>query len=160
MGLLFSKKGSVISQNFRLIDDLPQAKVSKGVILEVCLYDEYLELAGLKKPLTLNYSQITDIYYGVETEIVQKNKSVIGRAVAGGLLLGGVGATVGAISGTGKKEEKHHKFLFIISYTSSSGQDAFLKFEDISTLKGLKLANKLKELCNIKDALEESSTQL
>jgi len=105
MGLFFSKKGSIISNYFMTLEDISTLK--KGNATEISLYDEHLELSApiLKSPLTLNYSQITDVYYGVETEIVQKSKSVIGRAVAGGLLFGEIGAAVGAISGAGKKEE-------------------------------------------------------
>ncbi len=41
----------------------------------------------------------------VLTEQQLKNKSVIGRAVIGGILFGGVGAVVGGISGTGQKTQ-------------------------------------------------------
>lgn len=37
-------------------------------------------------------------------EITEKDKSVIGRAVVGGLIFGAVGAIVGGMSGIGKKE--------------------------------------------------------
>ena len=62
-----------------------------------------------------------------------------------------VGAVVGAVSGTGTKQKKEHKFYFIISYTSSTGEDKFIQFEDTRLYKGAKVAAKLKELCNIKE---------
>lgn len=39
------------------------------------------------------------------TEEQAKNKSVIGRAIVGGVLFGGVGAVVGGLSGVGQKKK-------------------------------------------------------
>ena len=39
------------------------------------------------------------------TEEEAKNKSVIGRAIVGGVLFGGVGAVVGGLSGVGQKKK-------------------------------------------------------
>lgn len=161
MGLFKSTKGSVISENFVLLEAVGQLRT--GSVIDVALYDDHLTLTEMftkKPPISLKYSQITDVYYGVQTEIVKKDKSPIGRAVAGGLLFGGVGAVVGAVSGTGTKEKKVNKFLFIISYTSSSGEAQFLQFEDTRLYKGPKLTKKLKELCGISDAAPVEITEL
>ena len=149
MGFLKNKKGSIISDYFMLKKDVGQLKRNNAV--DVALYDDHLELSApiSQQPISLRYDQITDVYYGFETEITEKNKSVIGRAVLGGFLFGGVGAVVGATSGTGKKEKKETKRVFIISYTSKSGNQDFLQFEDTRAFKGYKLSQKLKELCNI-----------
>lgn len=150
MGLFSSKKGSIISEPFMLLESVGQ--LQKDLAVEVALYDDYLELTApfmKKTPITLKYAQITDVFYGLQTEVVQKSKSPIGRAVAGGLLFGGVGAVVGAVSGTGKKEKKVSKFYFIVSYTSSAGEEKLLQFEDTRLYKGRKLANQLKELVGI-----------
>ena len=162
MGFLKSTKGSVISEFFKPLQDLGPIKADTDVV-DVALYDDHLEIkANLKKhePITLQYSQITDVFYGQETEVVEKDRSVIGRAVAGGLLFGGVGAVVGGISGVGKKEKKVTKLLFIISYTAKDGQDAFLQFEDTRRYKGPKLAAKLRELCGIEPEKAEEVTTL
>ena len=150
MGIFSSKKGSIISEPFMLLESV--GHLQNGLAVEVALYDDYLELTVplmKKTPITLKYAQITDVFYGLQTEIVEKSKSPIGRAVAGGLLFGGVGAVVGAVSGTGKKEKKVSKFYFIISYTSSAGEEKLLQFEDTRLYKGRKVANKLKELVGI-----------
>ena len=140
MGFFKNTKGSLISDYFKLTKDVAQLKA--GNMYDVALFDDYVQIGSVK----LMYDQITDVYYGVETEITSKNKSVIGRAVAGGLLFGGVGAVVGAVSGTGTKTTKDKKFVFVISYTSSTGEDAFITFEDTRLYKGVKVAGKLKEL--------------
>lgn len=149
MGFFKSKKGSIISDYFKLTDNLGVYK--NGDMVDVALYEDHLIIMSpvLKQEIKLNYNQITDVFYGLKTEIIEKEKSVIGRAVAGGLLFGGVGAVVGGISGTGTKEKKERHFYFIISYISNAGEDKFIQFEDTRLYKGIKVANKLKELCGV-----------
>ena len=150
MGLFKSKKSSIISDIFVIQEDV--GKLTKGMAVEVALYDDHLELTAplfVKTPISLQYAQITDVFHGMQSEIVEKNKSSIGRAVAGGLLFGGAGAIVGAISGTGTKQKTVNKLMFIISYTSSAGEEAFLPFEDTRHYKGRKLAGQLRELCGL-----------
>lgn len=160
MGFFKNNKGSIISDIFKIEQDVGELKT--GFAVDVTLYDDHLTLSNfaVKQPITLNYSQITDVFHGYITEIQEKEKSVIGRAVTGGLLFGGAGAVVGAISANGKKEKKVTKLMFIISYTSSAGEDCFLQFEDTRHYKGKKLSEKLKELCNIKPKEPETITAL
>lgn len=99
------------------------------------------------------------MFYGGKTELIQKPKSVIGRAVVGGVIFGGVGAIVGAASGTGTKTGKKTHLYFIISYTSSDGEDKYIQFEDTRMYKGLKLSKKLKELAHI-ESTPTSNIQL
>lgn len=149
MGFFKKKKGSVISEHFKLLENV--AMFSKGYMYEVALYDTYLEITSLqKKTVTLNYNQITDVFYGVETELKNKPKSVIGRAAIGGLLFGTTGAIVGAISGNDSQTKERH-FYFIISYVGSDGVDKYLQFEDTRLFKGLKLSQKLKEFTDTSD---------
>lgn len=151
MGFFKSTKGSIISDYFKLCK--AHANLQADLMYDVALYDDHLTITppfGGKQETTLNYSQITDVFYGLKTEVVNVNKSVIGRAVTGGLLFGGVGAVVGAVSGTGKKAKKESNFYFIISYTSSAGEEKFLQFEDTRLYKGAKVAAKLKDLCGVK----------
>ena len=150
-----SKKNSIISDYFNLLEDIGNLKSNN--MYDVALYSEYLEIKNLLGSVKLKYEQITDVYYGNQEEIIKKDKSIIGRAVIGGLLLGGVGSIVGAISGIGEKTKKVNRKVFIISYTSSSGNDAFILFEDTRLYKGDKVANKLKELCNIQDIAKDST---
>ena len=148
MGFFTKTKGSIISDYFKLLENV--GTLTAGNMVNVELYDDHLDVKEVKNSVSLNYSQITDVFYGLQTEVTTQSKSVIGRAVAGGLLFGGVGAVVGAVSGVGTKDKKERHFYFIVSYTSSSGEDKFLQFEDTRLYKGSKVAVKLKELCNIK----------
>lgn len=152
MGFFKSKKGAIISDYFKLLEDIGGGYTANNMY-DVALYDEYLEISSsfAKNKINLDYSKITDVVYSAEIEEIQKSKSSIGRAIAGGMLFGGVGAVVGAISGTGTKTKKERHFYFIIAYTSAQGEEKFLQFEDTRLYKGTKIAKKLKELCRLED---------
>lgn len=160
MGLFNKGDKPLIEDNFKLMQ--PLAGLTEGNMYTVKLFNDKLTIKNplIKTTVELNYNQITDVYYGLETEISTHNKSVIKRALVGGLLFGGLGAIVGAVDGTGKKDKKEKHFYFIISYTSSSGEDSFIQFEDTRLYKGSTVAKKLKELCNIKDEVIPDNIQL
>lgn len=106
----------------------------------------------------LRYDQVTDVAYESSFEKVAVSKSPIGRAVAGGLIFGGAGAIVGAISGTTTKTKNEINFHLIIAYTSKDGEDKFLQYEDSSVLGAGKFVKALKERCGI--GLTEQSSEL
>ena len=159
MGFLKSEKGTIISDMFQLIEE--HANLQPNWVYEVMLFEDHLQIkqkVGGKANATLKYSQITDVFHGYRTEIVEKQGSPIGRAVVGGLLFGGAGAIVGAMTAD-KKSKKETHLYFIISYKSSTGEDKYIQFEDTRQYKGKKLANKLMELCNItKDTTNNNSS--
>jgi hypothetical protein len=148
---LFNKDNAILKDNFKLVQSV--GGLPEGNMYVLSLYDDKLTITAplIKTTVELKYEQITDVFYGLETEITTHNKSVIKRALVGGLLFGGLGAVVGAVDGTGTKEKKSRHFYFIISYKSSAGEDAFIQFEDTRLYKGIKLSKKLKELCHIED---------
>ena len=55
--------------------------------------------------------------------IEEKQKSVVGRGVAGALLFGPAGAIVGGISGTGTKKTKKSESVLVISYYGKNEED-------------------------------------
>ena len=54
--------------------------------------------------------RLSDVFYGMETELKDKPKSTIGRAAVGGLLFASAGAIVGAISAGNKKQVKERQY--------------------------------------------------
>ena len=139
MGFFKSTKGSIISDTFYLMEEV--LDFSKGMY-DVALYEDHLEITSKqKRKLLLDYDQITDVFYGVRTALVDKPKSIIGRAAIGGILFGSTGAVIGAASAM--KPEKKTKIYFIISYSSSGGEDRYIQFEDTKRYKGLKISKKL-----------------
>ncbi|MCQ2308078.1 MAG: hypothetical protein MJ000_11045 [Bacteroidales bacterium] len=157
VGFFKSNKGTVISEMFKITEDFAMFK--SGQMVNVNLFDTELKLhsPGTKNDATLEYSKITDVFYGPQSSIVEKDKSIIGRAVVGGLLFGGAGAIVGAMTANGKKEKQLNRIMFVISYTGSNGMNKFIALEDTRLYKGKKLSEKLKELCNITDQEPEQA---
>lgn len=56
-----------------------------------------------------------------EQEIIEKQKSVLKRALVGGVMLGGVGAVVGGLSGVGNKQKSKERYYIGIEYTETDG---------------------------------------
>ena len=146
MGFFRNEKGTIISEYFKLIE--PHANFLVGMMHDVQLYQDHILIKCGKLAAELQYNQITDVFYGMETEITEKEHSPIARAFIGGALFGGAGAIVGAMTATQKTKKR--TFYFIISYTASdNGEEKIITFEDTRLYKGAKLAKKLKELANI-----------
>ena len=127
MGFLRSKKGSIISDYFCAADDIGQKAAA----------------------VVLPYVWITDVVYRSQVQTVAKDKSPVKRAVVGGVLFGSTGAAVGAISGLGKKEVKHRRWLLILSGTLADGRAFSWTFQDTRLYKGPKVAAKLRKLCGV-----------
>lgn len=79
--------------------------------------------------LRISYNDITNIssHYYTEEEI--ENKSVIGRAIVGGVLTGGIGAIVGGMSGVGSKKKSKKVPAFEIGYIKN-GVESTILLED------------------------------
>lgn len=67
-------------------------------------------------PLNIHRSQIVSISHKSESEIQQVSKSVVGRAIVGGILTGGIGAIVGGMSGMGSKSKNVDVHYLIIHF--------------------------------------------
>ena len=151
---LFSKKEKDIKATLKSSDN--------GFMYNLVLLEDRLQigipLAKTDQLKTLRYDQIRDVIYESDIEKISKSKSPIGRAITGGLLFGGAGAIVGAISGTGAKEKKEHHFYLIINYISKDGEDKFLQYEDQSLGAGMKFYKSLKEKAGIQEP--EQSNEL
>lgn len=59
---------------------------------------------------SIHYSQIASVEYIEAAKVIEEKKSVIGRALLGGIILGPVGAIVGGISGTGSNQKAANGF--------------------------------------------------
>ncbi len=80
-------------------------------------------------PVHLKFEQITGVNVVSEKEIIEKSKSVVGRAVVGGVLLGHLGTIVGGMSGIGNKQKSEIHYFMVINYKSQSGEIKVLSFE-------------------------------
>ena len=113
--------------NFKLIDGIPgwgqNILVIKAQLLSDRIYFSKSPFDGRCETISLMYDQITgtDIYS--EDEIIEKSKSVVGRAAIGSLF-GPLGGIIGGMSGMGKKQVTQTKYYYVISYISASGTEA------------------------------------
>ena len=80
------------------------------------------------EPVHLKYEQIIDIDTTSDEKTTEKNKSVVGRALVGGMLMGEVGAIVGGMSGTGSKKTTRTSYYMVINYKSINEEIKELKF--------------------------------
>ena len=107
--------------SFSGIENFPK-KMSLRLILGKDRFD-IKTVSSNKEFRYLNYSQIKDVGIVTEKEIQEADKSVVGRAVVGGLLLGPLGAVVGGVSGVGKKQKTNHNIYLVINYISSDSSE-------------------------------------
>ena len=73
-------------------------------------------VADKKKTAKLSIDKINSVRIFTEKEIIEKDKSVVGRAVAGTLIAGPLGTIVGGISGVGSKKKKKNFRIMTINY--------------------------------------------
>lgn len=73
-----------------------------------------------KRPeISLPLSRITEVTCISEEEIIEKNKSVIGRAAIGSLF-GPTAAIIGGLSAVNAKTEKETTYFIVIKYTNAA----------------------------------------
>lgn len=104
------------------------------------IFNEHLLIESEQNSFKININQIKGAFVNTEKEIIEKEKSVIGRAVVGGVTLGPIGAIIGGISGVGTKSENIHHLLLIITYINSSNEPSALVFKQY-TMKNLDRLN-------------------
>ena len=63
--------------------------------------------------LAIHNAQIINTQFADTAELARQNKSAVGRAVVGGLIMGPLGAIVGGITGVGTKSAKNNSYLVI-----------------------------------------------
>lgn len=68
--------------------------------------------------------QIINISTATEDQIMTESKSIIGRAIVGGLILGPLGAVIGGMSGVGSKQKLKGKYYLIINFWDLMSQSA------------------------------------
>lgn len=123
MGLFKKEKDSVkeIKTTLSMADGLPG--VSSGAEMIVSLSGDTLSmrprLAKKMQPYTLNINKITNITMLTEKDIIEKSKSVAGRALVGSVFLGPLGAIIGGMSGIGNKSKKSATTYIVINYNSN-----------------------------------------
>lgn len=82
-------------------------------IVKLFFADDRLIIRAKKRTFELNYEKLTAIKAAKETDLVKADKSVLGRAAVGGLVLGPLGAIVGGMSAVGGKKNVRGELLIL-----------------------------------------------
>lgn len=137
--------------NFCSVENTPIYDPINFAITVTLLDDkiEFKQRLGGKNKVYLKYLQITRVGVIDGNEIIEKDKSVLGRAIVGGLLLGSLGSVVGAIDGVGTKKKVISKKKYLVfNYISSDNKEKSLPVEIVGATLGLsKFLEKLNEIC-------------
>lgn len=116
------------------------AKTATKTILDEEQMNITFSQIGVKNKVCVSIDSITSCEKYTETEL--KEKSVLGRAVVGGLLFGGAGAVVGAVSGIKPKE----KNVFYMALTYLDGNEGKALLFNIEQMESLNLVRRIQEL--------------
>jgi len=122
--------------------------IDKGWSVNLIKNDDNIELKviGKKNKINIPYSDIINIGYGMHTETQSKDKSVIGRAIIGGALTGGVGAIVGGMTGIGSKKKDNKMFVVEINYAIKGVKDTII-LQDTVLIGTEKFIKSINEKC-------------
>ena len=74
------------------------------------------KIAGRKENYSIEYQDIINIVYREHTEVETKSKSIVGRALVGGALTGGIGAIIGGMTGIKDKKKTQKMYVIEIEY--------------------------------------------
>ena len=108
----------------------------------------------IQERLTITLDRIRHAEVLRENQITEKQKSVIGRAVVGGVLLGPLGAIVGGISGTGKKQKRKEQFFLSLDYVTVDGNNECAVFTSPLYNQMMTFKNKLNGLAQATSTYE------
>jgi DNA-directed RNA polymerase subunit RPC12/RpoP len=127
---------------------IPSGKVS------VLLHTHGIQIMSGLNFYSIHNTQIISLKKTTQEELAQIDKSVIGRAVVGGLILGPLGAIVGGMSGIGNKEKFINKHYFIINYwdiETQSAQTILISSQEDTKIASFIMRQQKEQSINIKD---------
>lgn len=100
-------------------------KVPPGGTMNVVLCANGIGLRVLMfKIMDIHHSQIISMKETTNQELLKVDKSTIGRAVVGGLILGPLGAVIGGMSALGGSSKIKNKYYLIINYWDAKNRKA------------------------------------
>jgi len=141
--------------SMKFVKGIPDLQEGQGVVLYL-----YREKVSINDNQIIPLERINKVVVFTEKELKMKDKSVVGRAALGGLLLGPLGAVIGGISGAGDKKKNNTLTFLSIEYKNKDGENSKLVFLASDTTMGLNgFANEINKMigavpANITEAYE------
>lgn len=99
--------------------------VNEGIEVLFYLHQDKI---SINKKQFIPLSRIKGTQVIQECELTEKSRSVIKRAIVGGVLLGGIGAVVGGMSGLDKGKRQQNNHYFSIDYVDKNGNEQYAVF--------------------------------
>lgn len=94
--------------------------LQEGITAHIGTKEDHLLINNTHR---LSLKQVKRVQHLSELQLVEKQKSVIKRAIAGGLLLGPLAAVVGGISGIGTKQTQEIQNFLSIDFIDKAGEE-------------------------------------
>ena len=108
----------IYSQRENTITNIPSGKV------QILLHTHGIRIFSGLNSYDIHNSQIISIEKTTSAQIAQINKSVIGRAIVGNLIMGPLGAIVGGMSGLGTKDKLQVRQYVVVNFWSVENRTA------------------------------------
>jgi hypothetical protein len=116
---------------------------SERTLVNVYANNEKLVIAQEDLKYEIEFPKLTAVELVDKVEQLEKNKSALARGIAGGLVLGPLGAIAGAASGIGKKKEKGS--FVVINYKSDGETKVIILKITSGILKAAKFVKEMKD---------------
>ena len=117
-------KGIVKIMSFKHIEGMDLAS---GIDVNISFSEGTIQIDDI----ILRISSIERLAISSSKQLVEQEKSVMGRAIVGGVLTGGIGAIVGGISGI-NDGSKETRLIHYLTITFKDGSSAIFSFKNDS----------------------------
>ncbi len=138
------------ARDFILATYIDGLGITQNTPCKLYLFDDKIQIDVNKQKFEIKLDKIRAAVLKDERELIDKGKSVVGRALLGTILVPGLGTIVGGMSGIGTKKKKGalNHFL-ILNYTDSNGELAAVTFlNNINLIKMTNFYNKINKSIN------------
>ncbi len=107
---------TAFSGDFRPEDNVVRTITPGGVKIILHKFGINITSGFFSSEMELHNSQIISTEFADTSKLISENKSVIGRAVVGSLLMGPMGTIIGGMSGVGTKNKMESSGYLVINY--------------------------------------------
>jgi hypothetical protein len=142
--------------SFVTVNHVEGLGVAPNALCDVMQYNDRIEIDSNGTKFQIPISKLRAAVVKNERELIEKGKSVVGRAVIGTLLVPGLGTIIGGMSGIGTKKKKGALNTFLIlNYENSRGDmDAVTFLNNYGDLKVNSFVKNLNDTVNVNRAGE------
>lgn len=139
------------------INSIPSGKV------KVTLHTHGVRIYAGIKTFEIHNSQLISIVETTSSQIMKVKKSVIGRAVVGNLVMGPIGAIVGAISGIGTKDKTKVTQYVVINFwdvNTRTPQSILIQCDGSQPIDAFIARQKKEDITNVTEEREPEEEHL